>query len=155
MSGLRHLLLLLSLCLLASCSLFVPKFEKPTVTVTAFRMDYPQSIHPQFMIDLHVVNPNSKALQLNGLSYSASIEGHQLLTGASNQLPVIAAYGEGNISLTATPDLLGGIRLVQDLMQRQRGDLQYSLAIKLDIKGWPFPLTVEESGTIGVATRRF
>lgn len=151
----RRLVFLLLPLLVASCSWLSPNFEEPTVSVTAFRLDYPQSLHPQFLIDVHVVNPNNRPLELNGLAYAASIEGHKVLAGASKALPVIDAYSEGDITLTASPDFLGGIRLIQDLLQRQRGELQYELTIKLDVKGWITPITLEETGAIGVATRRF
>lgn len=151
----RRLVAILLPVLLVSCSHFNPNIEEPTVSVTAFRLDYPQSLHPQFLIDLHVVNPNSRPIELNGLAYSASIEGHKVLAGANNALPVIDAYSEGDITLTASPDFLGGLRLIQDLLQRQRGQLQYQLSIKLDVKGWIVPITLEETGSIGVATRRF
>ena len=145
---------LLLLPFLCSCSLLNPQFDQPTVSVKAFRMDYAQAIQPQFIIDLHVVNPNRVPLKLNGLAYDASIDGHKVLAGANGDLPQIAAYGEGDISLTASPDLMGGLALVKDMVQRQRGEFHYVLTIKLDVDGIMLPIRLTEEGTVGIASRR-
>ena len=147
-----RLLLLAAMVLLSGCAALNPSFDQPTVTVKSFRLDTLHSGSPQFLIDLHVVNPNGMALRLNGLAYSATIDGHKVLAGASSELPEIAAYGEGDLSLTATPDMLGGLRLVTDIMQRQRGEFHYLLSVKLDVAGMMTPLYIKEEGAIGIVS---
>ncbi len=140
--------LFLLLLVLTGCAALQPRFESPTVTVSAFRLIPSDTINPKFEIDLHVINPNSSALNLRGLSYSATIEGHKVLTGVANQLPVIDAYGEGDVSLNASANLLGSFRLLADLMQQQRQGLKYQLNVKLDVGSFMPAIYVEEKGEI-------
>lgn len=141
--------LLLALSMLSGCALLNPGLDKPTVTVTSFRALAPTGTNPEFAIDLHIVNPNSRALELHGLAYSASIEGHKVLTGVGSNLPVVAAYGEADVTLRATADMFSSFRLMADLLQHQRSDLHYTLEIKLDLGSlWP-PLYLTEKGKVG------
>ena len=146
---LRRLWVMLALVMLSGCAMLDPDFDEPTVTVTAFRALAPTGTNPEFAIDLHIVNPNSRALELRGLAYSASIEGHKVLTGVGRNLPVVQAYGEADVSLNARADMLSSFRLLADLMQHQRSDLHYTLEIKLDLGSlWP-PLYLTEKGKVG------
>ena len=56
---------------------------------------------PRFEIGLHIINPNRQPLTLTGVAYTISIEGYRIMTGVSNTLPVIEAYGEGEVRLEA------------------------------------------------------
>jgi len=146
---------LLACCvvLLASCASMGPSFEDPSVSITSFRVLPSNSINPSFEIGLHIVNPNNIELALQGLSYKAKIEGHQILSGASNDLPVVVAYGEADVVVTAQADLFGGFRLLNDLLKKQRQQLAYQLNIKLDVGRFLPTINVEKSGQISLSGR--
>jgi LEA14-like dessication related protein len=99
------------------CASLEPGFETPTVGITSFRVIPSEGAVPKFEIGLHIVNPNRSSLKLDGLVYSVTLEGHKILTGVSNNLPTIDAYGEGDIVLIATADLLNSIGLFASLLQ--------------------------------------
>ncbi|HEY5672329.1 MAG TPA: LEA type 2 family protein [Malonomonas sp.] len=144
---------LLGLLLLSACATLRPNFEEPSVTVTSFRALPSESIAPRFEIGLHVVNPNRSALKLHGLAYNVELEGHRILTGVSNQLPLIAAYGEGDVLLQASPDLFNTINLFAELMTQPRESFRFKLEAQLDV-GWLLPkIRVEKSGEISLATK--
>lgn len=143
--------LLVAVLLLASCASLVPPLQNPEISVNAFRLLPSRSLSPEFAIDLHVVNPNSRELGLRGIAYSASIEGYRIISGASNQLPVVAAYGEADITLHARADMMGGLRLINDLMATRREQLKFELSIKLDVGSLLPNLHITESGTISLA----
>ena len=136
--------------LLSSCASMGPAFEDPTVNITSFRILPSDSLNPRFEIGLHIVNPNNVALELQGLAYKASIEGHQILAGASNDLPVVAAYGEADVVVTAQTDVFGGIRLLTDLFKKQRQQPTYQLTIKLDVGRFVPAINVEQNGQIAL-----
>lgn len=143
--------LLLAVMLLQSCATPLnPKFEEPTVTVNSFNVLPSSSLTPKFEIGLHIVNPNSVALKLRGLTYTASVEGQQLLTGASSDLPEIAAYSEGDVKLTASPNLVGGLKLLGKLMNKPSGSVGYDLSLKLDVGSLLPAIRVNRSGKIGI-----
>jgi len=138
---------------LASCASMRQPFEDPTVTITSFAILPGKSINPKFEIGLHIVNPNRMELALQGLAYSAKIEGHQILSGASSDLPVVPAYGEADVRLTAQADLFGGFRLLNDLITQQRRQVAYQLDIKLDLGPFVPTLKVAKSGDISLSAR--
>ena len=140
--------------ILGGCAGLHSPFEPPQVNVTSFRVLPGNTSVPRFEIALHVINPNAFPLHLQGLSYAVSLEGHQILTGVSNQLPQIAAYGEGDVLLQASPDLISTLSLFADLMSQPRESFGYRLLAKLDIGTlWP-KIPIERSGQISLPKGR-
>lgn len=136
--------------LLQACGSLRPGFETPTVTISSFRTVPSQGNLPTFEIGLRVINPNPDSLSLRGISYTVSLNERELIKGVSNELPVIDGYGEGEVVLTATPNLMQGIRFVTDLMNRPGDSVRYQLEAKLDVGSlWP-PLRVTDRGTISL-----
>ena len=87
------------------------------------------------------------------MAYTASIEGNKVLTGASNDLPVIPAYGEGDVLLNATADLLGGFKLITQLMNKPTSGLNYKLDVKLDVGTLLPAIRIEQEGTIDLGRK--
>ncbi|WP_405232459.1 LEA type 2 family protein [Lentisalinibacter salinarum] len=135
---------------LGACTGLRPGFETPTVTVSSFRPLPGDGAVPRFEIGLHIVNPNREALKLQGLAYTVSLEGRELVKGVDNDLPVIEGYGEGDVTLVATPNLLGGIRLVTDLMASPRDKFSYALEAKLDVGRFAPAIRVRDEGEIAL-----
>ena len=138
--------------LLNGCAyLFAPTLETPTVNVSRFRMLPGDSIVPVFEIGLHVSNPNSVPLNLQGLSYQVVIEGHRVLSGVSNQMPVIEAYGDGEILLQAHPDLFSTIGLFTNLMNRPRESFGFNLEALLDVGPLVPKIRVKKEGQVALS----
>lgn len=135
--------------LMFGCTGLEPGFETPTVGVSSFRI-LPSTGMPQFEIGLHIVNPNRSALKLAGIVYSVTLEGHKVLTGVTSDLPVIAAYGEGDVILLATADLLNSLGLFASLMQTKQDAFAYVLEAKLDIGSFRPRIHVMEKGEISL-----
>lgn len=136
--------------LLQACAGLRPGYETPTVTINSFRALPSQGALPNFEIGLHVVNPNREALKLRGVSYTVSLGGHELIKGVGNELPVIEAYGEGSLTLTASPNLFAGIRIVSDLMSASTESVPYKLEAKLDVGRIQPSIRVSDSGEISL-----
>lgn len=147
---LRYLLPLF--LLLAGCATLSPDFEQPSVSVSSFRMLPSNSLVPKFEIGLHVINPNRIPLKLLGMSYEVELEGHRVLTGVANQLPLIAAYGEGDVLLQATPDLFSTLSLFTDLMNQPREKFNFNFSARLDVGKFLPKIRVEKSGQISFPT---
>lgn len=141
-------IVLIGLLLLSACAFLQPDFAEPTVTVTSFRALPTDNLVPRFEIGLHVVNPNRSALSLLGLSYTVELEGHRILSGVANQLPVIAAYGEGDLLLQASPDLFSTINLFSELMTQPRKSFRFTLTALLDVGRLLPKIRVEKRGEI-------
>lgn len=139
--------------LLGACASMMPGFQQPEVSVTSFTLaQQAAGAAPRFNIGIRVVNPNRVSLPLRGISYAVEIEGNRVLTGAKPDLPVVAGYGTADFVIEAAPDLLGSVRLVSDLLSRQRGALGYKFSARIDI-GTLLPLTIEQGGEFGLPAR--
>jgi len=142
--------LLLALSILAGCASLQPGYETPTVTVTHFRGLPGEGGAPRFEIGLRILNPNRSPLKLHGIAYNVRLEGHRLLAGVANDLPEVAAYGEADVNLVASIDLLGGLGLIGDLLNSQRGSLTYRLEAKLDIGPLQPAIRVDHEGQLAL-----
>ena len=147
----RLALALVPLVLLPGCASMRPGHEPPSVMLSDFRMLPAEGLAPRFLIGLRVINPNSSELELRGLSYDIELEGRRILTGVAGALGRIPGYGESEIELHATADLLGGARVLGQLLRDVGYDeLAYRLRTRLDVAGQLRPLTLEESGTLSM-----
>lgn len=135
---------------LQACTGMRPGYETPTVTVNSFRTLPSQGAMPKFEIGLHVINPNREALKLRGVSYTVSLEGHELIKGVANDLPVIAAYGEGEFKVTAAANLFAGIRLITDLMSGPKDTFDYEFEAKLDVGTFLPVIRVKDAGQVSL-----
>lgn len=153
-AGLRTAFLLVIALLVNACSGLGAGYEKPTVTVSAFRALPSDGILPNFEIDLRVINPNREALNLLGMSYTISLDGHELIKGVGNNLPVVEGYGEGTFTVTAAASLLAGVRLVNDLMNKPSDTFEYRFDARLDVGRFSRPIRVRESGKISLGAAR-
>ncbi|MGB5257945.1 MAG: LEA type 2 family protein [Woeseiaceae bacterium] len=143
-------LFVLALTALSACAGLRPGFETPTVTFTSFRMLPSTGIAPEFEIGLRVTNPNAEQLKLKGIAYSVTLDGKELIKGVSNELPFIDGYGSGNVTLTAAPDMIAGIRFVTDLISGSRDTVSYGLEAKLDVGTFIPPIRVRDEGKISL-----
>ncbi len=115
------------------CSSLQSGYEPPAVTISSFEAIPTQGMIPKFKIGLHIVNPNRTPLDLKGVAYTIALEGHKIMTGVSNKLPHIEAYGEGDVELNAVVDLFSSIGFFTDLIRNKQGDtVNYSFKAKLD-----------------------
>jgi LEA14-like dessication related protein len=89
-----------------------------------------------------------------GLSYTVSLEGRQILSGVANELPAIAAYGEGDITLLATTDLFNSFSLFADLLRQPRDTFAYEINADLDLGGIYPNINVDKKGQISLAPVR-
>jgi LEA14-like dessication related protein len=136
----------------SGCATLQPGYETPVVSITSFKAVPTESMVPYFEIGLHVVNPNRTPLNLKGISYTLSLEGHKVMTGVSNELPRIDAYGEGDVVLNASVDLFNSIVFFTDLIRNQKkGDISYSLNAKLDAGTMHPIIRITKTGEISLS----
>lgn len=153
--NLRLLLLIFTLCFLCGCAgTMRPGFEPPVVSLQTFKMLPQESVSPRFEIGLHIINPNRDPLNFAGIFYTVGIEGYNVLSGVSNDLPTVEPYGEAKITLLADVDLFKGIKLITSLLQEPRDTFKYSFEAKLDLGGFSPNTYVKEEGEINLRNER-
>ncbi len=136
------------------CASMRPGYEQPSVILTAFKAIPGEAGVPGFEVGLRILNPNPSELHLSGVSYTISLQGHDLVKGVGNDLPVIAAYGEGLVTLTAYPKLLAGIGFLMDMVNSPEETFEYEFTAKLDLAGLQPSIRVSETGQLDLASGR-
>lgn len=136
-----------ALLLLQGCASMDPDYEQPTVTLKSFRTLPSEGGMPTFEIGLHVLNPNSTSFQLQGVVYTISVQGHDVVKGVGKDFPVLEGYSEQTVKLTASANLLAGIRLVMDMVNSPSEELQYEFEAKLDTGGFGRSIRIKENGS--------
>lgn len=136
--------------ILAGCTGMRPGYDTPTVTLSSFKAIPSEGGLPAFEIGLRVINPNAEPLELRGVAYTISIEGHEIIKGVGNDLPVIDGYGEGEFKLTAAANLFAGIRLITDLMRSDRSTFRYEFEAKLDVGAFRPAIRITDADEIAL-----
>jgi LEA14-like dessication related protein len=135
---------------LQACAGLSPGYETPTVTVSSFKALPSEGVMPAFAIGLRVTNPNREALKLQGVAYTISLDGYEVIKGVGNELPVIEGYGQDEFTLTASANLFAGIRLITDLLNSNKDTFTYELEAKLDTGTFRPAIRVKDSGKINL-----
>ena len=147
--GLRSPLLLFTwLVMLSSCASFTPELDPPKVTLDSFRSLPAQGNAPRFEIKLRVVNPNKQALDIAGISYSVELLDRELISGVTNDIPVIEGYSEEVVTLEAGLQLFQLVRLLTSLGSSVSDSLAYRFSAKIDFNGFVPTQRIEEVGEI-------
>ncbi len=134
--------------LLSACVSLPADFQQPQVTVRSVALRVVNGLSVDFDIVLNVTNPNRKALSAKGLRYTIRLLGRQVVEGVANDIPTIAAYGEADVNLSATADLITGLALLNDLLARPNEPLDYEFNAEIDLGALYPMLEVQRSGVI-------
>ena len=114
---------------LSGCSLFVPKLEKPTLTVVNVQMLKSDLWHQELKLRMRVENPNDRALPVKGLTYELDVDDQEGAHGMSADSFVVPARGEAEFDMSVSANM---VNLVKAL--RQGGNqVDYRLRGKIEL----------------------
>ncbi|MEZ5573124.1 MAG: LEA type 2 family protein [Halioglobus sp.] len=142
--------LLVIFSLLAGCAALTPEFDPPKISLVSFRSVPSVGGAPKFEITLKVLNPNKEPLDIAGISYSIALLDREVITGVANDIPPIAGYGEGEVTLQAGLQLLELLRLLASLGTTDTEPLEYRFSAKIDFTGFMPTQRIVESGEINL-----
>jgi LEA14-like dessication related protein len=135
---------------LASCASLSSDYDPPKVTVESFRALPSDDVGPRFEIKMRVVNPNKQSLDIAGISYSIDLLDKELLSGVTNDVPVIEGYSEEEVVLEASINLLRVLPLLVGIGRNPSEALNYRFSAKIDFNGFTPTQRVVETGTIAL-----
>ncbi|MGQ9426403.1 LEA type 2 family protein [Gilvimarinus sp. F26214L] len=141
-------LLVAAAILLQACAGFSPALQKPNVTINSLKMVESAGLDQRFQIGLLLTNPNSAALPVTGMSYTLTLNGFDLVTGVSSEVPVLEPYSETAVTLEGSADLMAVARLINSLARKPEEKLRYELNARIDLQGWRPTLNISEDGLI-------
>ena len=148
MSAWRLLLSTILLALLAGCASIVPDIDPPKITLESFNSLQGEGGAPRFEIKLRIANPNKQSLDIAGISYSVEILDKELISGVTNEVPLIEGYTEEVVTLEAGLQLFQLLRLLTGLGQKPTDNLDYRFSAKVDFNGFVPTQRIEETGSI-------
>jgi LEA14-like dessication related protein len=134
--------------MLAGCAGMPSDFEQPSLTISNIVLRNSTGLAPQFDIVMHITNPNRDPLEIVGMSYEIYLSDNKVVSGVSNDFPVIEPYGEADVSVIAIVNLLGSIQLLRDLTRASQDNLDYEFMAKLDIGRAHPRINIEKSGVV-------
>lgn len=70
------------------------------------------------------------------------------MSGVANDLPTIEPYGETDVKLNATANVLGGFQLLAGLMNEVKEHIEYEFSAKLDVGSFKPFIRVSKKGLL-------
>ncbi len=144
------LCLCLSLVLLVSCAALNPKLEDPDVKLVGLRLLPAQNVFQQRLaVDLAILNPNKQDLSVRSINYTVDIEKIKLLTGASDQVPVLKGMQDTAVTLEVSVDVFQAVRLLEHFSSNGVSDkVNYNFAAVIDFSAWLPSMHVDKKGAL-------
>jgi LEA14-like dessication related protein len=139
----RTLAIVLVALLLGGCAGLQPYAETPRVSLVSIKPLDMQMLEQRFVLELRIMNPNSAAIPVSGLSYALEINQREFAYGVSQQAVTIPPYGEALLQVEVASNLLNVMRQLQQLGDSPGdGGLEYRLHGKIgladQVRGLPF-----------------
>jgi LEA14-like dessication related protein len=135
---------------LAACSAFGPKIEVPQLTLVRVAMTSADIFSQQFLVRVHVQNPNDRELPIRGIDYKLFLEGDSFAEGVSNKPFVVPAMGETEFDMTVRTNFVSGVgRLMSRLNGRDQVQYVVEGKVLTDI-GMARKIPFQETGTVSL-----
>jgi LEA14-like dessication related protein len=141
-------LLLLATLAVTGCASLQSEVDPPKVSLESFESLPSEGGTPRFRIKLRVSNPNKQSLDIAGISYSIELLDRELVSGVTNEVPLIEGYTEEVVTLDATLQLFQLLRLLAGLGRTPSDVLDYRFSAKIDFNGFIPTQRIEETGEI-------
>jgi LEA14-like dessication related protein len=123
----RTLIILLALGL-SGCSLFVPKLERPTLSVVRVQMLKSDLWHQELKVRMRVQNPNDRVLPVKGIVYELDVEGQELAHGMSGDSFVLPARGEAEFDMSVSANMAN---MLIKLLNKGGSEVEYRIYGKI------------------------
>ncbi len=123
-----RILIILVFLGLTGCSLFVPKLEKPTLSVVRVQMLKSDLWHQEFKVRIRVQNPNDRALPVKGIVYRLEVEGQELAHGMSGDSFVVPALGEAEFDMSVSANMAN---VLIKLLNKGGSEVEYRIYGKI------------------------
>ena len=130
---------------LSGCSLFVPKLEKPNLSVVSVQMLKSDLWHQELKLRMRVQNPNDRALPVKGLSYELDVDDQELAHGISADSFVVPALGEAEFDMSMSANMAS---VLVKVLSQGGSPVDYRIRGKIALSsGWLRSIPFDQHGT--------
>jgi LEA14-like dessication related protein len=141
----RSLCIALATLALSGCSLFVPKLEKPNLSVVSVQMLKSDLWHQELKLRMRVQNPNDRALPVKGLTYELDVDDQELAHGMSGDSFVVPARGEAEFDMSVSANMAS---VLIKVLSQGSNQVDYRIKGKIALStGWLRSIPFNEQGT--------
>lgn len=135
---------------LSGCAALRPDLQAPQLTLVSVAMTSADIFNQQFLVRMHVENPNDRELPIRGIDYKLFLEGDSFAEGVSNKPFVVPAKGETEFDMIVRTNFVSGAaRLMSRLNGRDQVQYVFEGKVLTDI-GMAKKIPFQESGTVNL-----
>lgn len=146
----RRIFSALALVVLSGCATLDRFVDPPRVSVTNIEVLPSQGLQPRFAVYLNILNSNPVSIPISGIAYDISLNGYEVFSGATSDVPSIPAYEEVPLRVEVGANLLQSIGFMTSLMNGQFETLDYAIESKISVSGITRAFTVTEVGQVEI-----
>jgi LEA14-like dessication related protein len=110
---------------LSGCAGMLPKLVPPKLDVIAISVSSGNLARARIGVQLHVVNPNARAIAVNSIDCRVAVAGTELAQGATTAPFVVPANGETQFGVQLNVDLAAALAIMA--AQLGAADVPYTL----------------------------
>lgn len=145
----RCVAILLLAWALGGCSAFVPKLERPHLSIVNVEVLSSTLWVQRLRVHIRVENPNARPLPVSALSYSIEVGGQELAHGAANESFVIPALGESEFATDVSANMAGALLTILGRSHDRANDsIDYRIVGKVVLAdGFARSIPFEHQGT--------
>jgi len=125
---------ILLLLVLTGCAGF-SSLEKPKVTLADIQIQEVKTLETAFLVQLRVMNPNNRPLEIEGLSCDVELDGRKFASGLQGGQGTIPAYGSVLVPMEVYASVLDMFTSVLGVLQNQNEPGAVGRPISYRLKG--------------------
>src|ERR1043165_657132 len=119
--------------MLGGCSLLVPKFETPQLSVVNVELQKSDLWEQRMKVRMRVVNPNDRIIPVKGLTVALEVQGQELAHGVSGASFNVPALGEAEFDMNMTANMAGVLMKLLGSNSQLGDSIDYRIKGKLSL----------------------
>jgi LEA14-like dessication related protein len=139
---------MIALLLTSGCSLLVPKFETPQLSVVNVELLKSDLWEQRMKVRMRVVNPNDRPIPVKGLTCALEVQGEELAHGVSGAAFNVPALGEAEFDMNMTANMAGALIKLLGRGNEIGDQVEYRVKGKISLsEGFLRSIPFEDSGS--------
>jgi LEA14-like dessication related protein len=135
--------------LMSGCSLFVPKLEKPKLSVVGVEMQKSDLWEQRLKVRMRVENPNDRPIPVKGITVALDIQDQEIAHGISGAAFNVPALGEAEFDMNMTANMAGALLKLLGSGNQLGDSIDYHITGKLSLSSGLFrSIPFEDRGTV-------
>jgi LEA14-like dessication related protein len=148
--ALPGLLTLLTPFILQGCASMAPP-DPPEIQLTRIELlePVPGSMEQRFAIGLRLINPNNRAVAVEGLDFELDLNDRRLARGVTSEAFELPRLGEAETTVVVTTSVWDILRQAVELSSRRGTQMDYRLRGRLHLgRGFVRSIPFDHRGTV-------